>query len=365
MATKVLFVTRIVRGRNHIFEKVIAQCKGIRAIGYDVDLLFVGEAYDVYLNDVIIARLGSRNGIQLLFFERILRTLDLAKYQFVFIRHPFVVNQLSYLRFLRAAWRSKCKVVVEIPTFPYRRELKGLPSKLIYFAECLCNNRLKRYVSFVLYSGDKRDTIHGIRCRQLLNVGDIDRTPISRASFCGRTLRLVAVSGCMTYNAYERVIEGLHRYYMTERQVIVEFHLGGTGPDHAKYVALVKKYSLAKHVFFYGPVFGEEKDRLFEAMHVGISCLGMHRIGLSGGSPLKTADYGSRGIPFVLSYDDPMFSGQAFCLNVPPTEEGIDVGALVEWYVRNDFDADVIRKFTVDKVSWKKQYNDIFAELAD
>lgn len=358
-----LFVTTLIRGVDLILDKVISQCDSFRNLGYDVDLLFVGNDYELYFNNKVISHLHSKIGLQIHFFNKILNNIQLEHYSILYIRNPFVINQISYLHFLQVAKKKNCKILLEIPTFPYKLELTNFQSKFIHYAEKIASNLLKRYVAIILYSGDKRESIYGIKCTQLFNIGNIKSFPIVLSSFNGNVIKLIGVSSCSIYHAYERIIDGLYRYNIKKPNIIVEFHIVGTGPYHDKYVDLVNEYSLENFVFFHGQLFGESLDTLFNTMHIGISSLGMHRIGLTAGSPLKTSEYAARGLPFVLSYDDLVFSTQTFCHEVSGDEQAIDIKELVCWYTSNRFVNKHIREFTLKNVSWEKQYENILTNF--
>jgi hypothetical protein len=360
---KILFITTLIKGVDHILDKVIAQCDSLKNLGYDVDLIFIGNNYKLYLNKNIVSDLNSKTGIQILFFNRVKSLIQLENYSFVYIRNPFVINQISYINFLKSAKKNNCQIVLEIPTFPYKLELNNFQSKIIYYSEKLFSGLLKKYITLILYSGDKFQSIYGINCKQLFNIGDLKSFPLSESIYNKTDLRLVGVSSCSIYHAYERIIEGLNLYYKNKRAIKVEFHIVGTGPYFDKYFNLVKKYSLESFVFFHGKLYGDSLDRLLNDMHVGISSLGMHRIGLTAGSPLKTSEYAARGLPFVLSYYDTVFSNKKFCFEAPGSEEAIDIEKLVNWYSSNKFKNKTIRDFTINNVSWEKQFENILMNV--
>lgn len=360
---KILFITTLISGVDLILDKVISQCDSLRNLNYEVDLIFVGNKYELCLNNQVISSLHSKFGLQLLFFNKILKNIHLENYSIVYIRNPFVLNQISYLHFLQLAKRNKCKIILEIPTFPYRLELTNIQSKIIYYNEKLTNIFLKRYVTLILYSGDKFNSIYGINCVQLFNIGNVNSFPLSSSIFGGKVLKLVGVSSCSIYHAYERIIDGLYSYYKNNPTIIVEFHIVGYGPYHDKYADLIKKFGLEKSVILHGKLYGKNLDSLFDEMHVGISSLGMHRIGLSAGSPLKTSEYAARGLPFILAYKDLVFSEQIFCYEVSANEQPVDIEKFVRWYISNELNNKHIREFTLNNVSWEKQYNKILTSI--
>lgn len=357
---KILYVTRIIKDENHIFKKVQAQCDALCNIGFDVDIIYLNKEFKIYFNDNYKYDLNNNLGIHIYFFSKLQSIIDFEKYSIIYIRSPFVFNQISYLRFLSQANKSNCKVVIEIPTYPYFKELKSLGQKIIFFSEKLFSYFLKHYVSLILYSGNKLELIHQIKCKQLHNVLSYEKTPTANKGTNKNIIKLIAVSGCMVYHGYERIIKGLYKYYKEKPSIIVELHVVGDGPELKKYRAFTDRLKLNNHVFFYGSLYGEKLDELYNGKNIGVSCLGMHRIGLNTGSPLKTAEYASRGFPIIIGYNDLLFSRKNFVFKVDANEDPIDINEIVKWYLSGDFKSNEIRDFIIHLTSWEKQYQKIF-----
>lgn len=362
MATleKILIVTRIVKGKDHIFQKIIAQSEALHNIGFAVDMIYINENYDLYFNEKVIINLRSRIGIQLFFFSYINSKISLDKYAWVYLRNPFLINQISYIRFLHRMKANGAKLILEIPTYPYKDEIAGFSQKSIYYTEISFSFLLKRYLTKVLYSGNRKDFIYGVEAIQLANVGDTKKMPLASNKFSNNKIVLISVSGCMIYHGNDRIIEGLHNYYKKNNNIDVEFYIVGDGPYLNEYKQLVDQYKLNHVVHFFGALYGKETDQLFNEANIGISCVGMHRIGLKEGSPLKTAEYALRGMPIVLGYNDLSFSNCNFCYNIDQTDEPIDINKLISWFIKNEFNKEDIRKFVIDNVSWEKQFEKIF-----
>lgn len=360
---KILYITRIINGKNHIFEKIIAQCDGLKNIGFDVDIVYINEKYKLCFNDSIIGKLNSRIGIQLRFFNKISHKLFLKQYDLIYIRNPFVLNQISYLNFLKSAKNEKCKIILEIPTYPYDLEIKDFWGKIIFLNEKLFKSKLKKYISQILYSGNDYGDIYGIKCKQLLNVVNAGQIPVSKSKFKKNSIKLLGVSSCNDYHGYDRIIEGLYLYYKNYSEIDVEFHIIGNGPEYNKYLNLINNYSLDRHVKVHGKIYGDKLNNLFDNIDIGVSCLGMHRIGLNSGSPLKSAEYAVRGIPFLLAYNDSFFSGQDFCFNVPANDTPVIIQDIVYWYLSKKFDHNEIRDLSVKNISWEKQFETIISDV--
>lgn len=59
-----------------------------------------------------------------------------------------------------------------------------------------------------------------------------------------------------------------------------------------------------KNVFFYGEIYDMKLDEIMAKMDIGISSLGMERIGLTEASPLKTRQYLALGLPVISGIRD-------------------------------------------------------------
>jgi hypothetical protein len=360
---KILFLTTLISGIESIFDKVTSQCESIKSLNYLVDLVYVGEKFELFINENQIGNLYSKIGIQFLYFTKVSQNINFYDYSIVYIRNPFVLNQISYLHFLRKAKYSNCKVILEIPTYPYKLELNTFRSKMMYFNEMLYVKKLKKYISLILYSGNYYSQIYEIPCKQIFNVGNNKTIPLANSNKVGNIINVVGVSGCAIYHAYERIIEGLYHYYNGNPTFSVRFHIVGVGPYLELYKSYVDKFLLNKYVIFHGQLFGEKLDSLFSEINIGISCLGMHRIGLNSGSPLKSSEYALRGIPFVLAYRDLIFSNEEFAYEVPANDQAIEINKIIQWYTSKKFDNKLIRDYTLNNISWENQFKNIFTDI--
>lgn len=363
MSNRVLYVTRIEKGENHIFNKVLAQIKGLRKNGYNVDVVYLNHDLKLYHNEIVIGEFRNKLTVHFFFFRKLVKHLDIERYGYCFIRNPFLLNQFTYLKFLRLLRQHSVKTALEIPTYPYKEELQNLFQKVIYFFETFTHKYLKNYISLVLYSGNKYDKIYSIDAKKLINVGNVEDLPLSTSNYDGEVLNLVGVSSCKDYHGYDRVITGLKSFYELNPETEIRFHIVGEGPKLNDYRQLIEKYQLENYVILHGKKYGEELNELMNEMHIGISCLGMHRIGLETGSPLKTAEFAIRGIPFILAYNDQFFSSCNFCYTTSANNSAIDIASIKHWYNNNFFNSKEIRNFTIKHTSWEKQYKNIMKKI--
>ena len=85
-----------------------------------------------------------------LFYRYVWKHCEPAGYDFLYIRYPFAIP--SFVRFLRATKRANpgTKIIVEVPTFPYRQELRSPKQRVLLALDDLGRARLKEHVDVVV-----------------------------------------------------------------------------------------------------------------------------------------------------------------------------------------------------------------------
>jgi hypothetical protein len=74
-------------------------------------------------------------------------------------------------------------------------------------------------------------------------------------------------------------------------------------------------------------------DHVFDQYHIAIGSLGIHRNGMKQASALKVREYCSRGIPFMISNNDPDFPPAfPYCLSLPPDDSPISMDTVIGFY---------------------------------
>jgi hypothetical protein len=104
--------------------------------------------------------------------------------------------------------------------------------------------------------------------------------------------------------------------------------------------------ALVDNVVVLGHQSGQELDRLFDLCHVGVGTLGLSSKFLREACPLKVREYWSRGLPFIVGFQDTDLTGnvqmEPFHLRV---EETLNMERVIEWaaqvYSKNDVAANL------------------------
>lgn len=112
------------------------------------------------------------------------------------------------------------------------------------------------------------------------------------------------------------------------KDVSKKINLYIVGKENSKLVQLSDSLNLNASVHFVGEKKGIELDYYFNNCHLAFGTMAMQRVGLSEGSSLKVLEYASRGIPFVVGYDDNNFENnkafEPFFLKIPYNNKPFD-----------------------------------------
>jgi len=271
---------------------------------------------------------------------------------------------LKLLKFLKN--KLHCTIIIEIPTYPYRQEIKCLPTRIqtyLSLQDIICWKFARYYVDkIVTYSEHKY--IHGVETIGINNGIDIFTiSPKEKIDF-NKQLQVIAVASIKFWHGYDRFIEGMKIYYEKDRSIKVIFNIVGDGPELESLKELVAKYNLQKFVVFHGPKFANDLDTIFNSSHVALGTLGLHRIHLFQASPLKSREYCARGIPFIQSGDSKDIPNDfKYVHYVPQNDSPIIIEDLINFYsniVGNfpNYNRE-IRDFAEKNLTWIKKMQPI------
>ena len=279
------------------------------------------------------------------------KTFDLSflqgkKYDFVYIRR-IVPNCKSVIELLRLLKKTNpaCKIVYEIPTYPYDFEHNTLLLRLYLFIDKIYRKQLHKYVDRIATLTD--DTkIFGCKTLKITNGVDCKSIPVcKKENYNHEKINLIAVAQFAFWHGYERVIEGLHNYGKKD----VLLHLVGNGTELEKYKKLVAEYGLEEQVVFYGALSGDELTRVFDTADIALCSLACHKKNIYMSAELKSREYLCRGLPVVTSTRiDIIPKDFEFCLHVPEDDTAIDMQKIVDF--ADSLYTDVNRQNVIGKI---------------
>ena len=346
--------------RNGVLKKIVGQIKVFNNAGFKVDLLNVSENKSNYISKFFYS----------LFYKNqyLLNNYDaFENIDFVYVRHFSPVNRgclglLSYLK------KNGCRIIYEIPTYPYDGEHKGFKGFIFLIIDKIFRKKLKSYVDcIVTYSQDNTifdiktvKIVNGIDCSAISPVDvteyrqNIDRIPTEAA------IRLIAVAQFAKWHGYDRLIEGLYAYYKNnpEKKVFIDFV--GDGGVLQQYREMVSKYGLAQYVVFHGVLTGDALSAVFNQADIAVCSLGCHRKGIVLSSELKSREYMARGLPMISSTKiDILPDDYQYIQYVPEDDTPIDMMTILNFYEKlqqkesKDIQIKNIRRFAEEHCDMK------------
>ena len=261
---------------------------------------------------------------------------QLGEADFIYMR--YVPLDKEYMRFIRKIHDEypACKIIVEIPTYPYDGELCALRFFPYLIKDKYYRKEYRKYVDrFVVYAQNTEE-IFGVKTIETMNGIDVKsispmKTDIEKQKNC---IDLIFVGHMQKSHGLERLIKGLKQYYQKEQRVKVKFHCVGDGDERIKYQRLVKRYKLEKSVFFYGRKTGEELEDIYNKCDVAVGVLGFYKVGIKVSSALKSREYLAKGIPIISGGLTDVFlkDGCDYHIDFPNDKSVIDIGEVVSYY---------------------------------
>lgn len=253
---------------------------------------------------------------------------------FFYIR--FMLVDRKFLRFIKELRIRfpKCKIIIEVPSYPYLREWKFSPAMLPFYYKDMWNNRkLKMYVDRIVTFSDD-DMIFGIPTISTLNGIWMDDVKIANKSGDEDKIILLAVANFQKYHGYERCLIGLFNYYNEGGKRQIEFHMVGYGNELNYYKELVKKCQLEKRVFFHGRKTGKELDQFYDMADIAVGSLGFYKAKAEKSSNLKIREYLAKGLPIVSGCREDVFdNGNVdFYYQFPNDDSPIDMKKIINFY---------------------------------
>lgn len=280
---------------------------------------------------------------------------DIVDASFIYVR-AVIPNTIGLVTLLKNVKKinPSCKILYEIPTYPYDSEMKSFKQKCFLMLDRFNRKKLHKYVDkIVTLTND--DKIFKCETLKIKNGTDCKSIDVSKKiKFDSKNINLIAVAQFAFWHGYDRIIEGLHKYNRNN----VVLHLVGNGQELEKYKLLVEKYNLQNQVLFHGALFGEDLSKIFDISDACVCSLGSHRKGLYVTSELKSREYLSRGLPIVTSVDIDIISEDCpFSLKVSEDEVPIDIQQIVDFLEKLYSADDKKRKIVTKEIrSFAEEY---------
>ncbi|ULR32467.1 glycosyltransferase [Dickeya fangzhongdai] len=341
-----------------VWKKIKAQVSALRGMGASVDFFYMKEGVIILDDGVIKSEFPIGQKGKYFFYFSLANHIKSERkaYDLAYIRKPhgglFVIF-LPYL--LGALKRINTYIVIEIPTYPYKKELNSIKAIIFNIVFDMTLPFFRGKVDEVLYMGDKIETIWGVKATRISNGIDIDNIKsIKEKDKCSSDFIIVGVANLEFWHGYDRIVEGIKKY--TGKRSVIFNIVGYSQPEYNRLKEMVLKYKIENNVVFHGRKSGGELDVLLEDADVCVDALGRHRSGNNTNSSIKSKEYAARGLPFIKSHVDYSFGDEEFIFQVPANDSAVDIERIIQWRgsLSEGFSIRE-REFALSKLTWDKQ----------
>jgi glycosyltransferase involved in cell wall biosynthesis len=371
---KILFIIfQKIEASNGITKKINYQVKALRDCGAETHLCWYEDTADGHksrmVDDHMIQDYGY--GIKAKILKRvafgcITRYARENGITHIYIRcdhhtTPFLINMLRNFK------RMGCKVVMEIPTYPYDQEYKdlGWRYKRSFYIDKLLRGTMAKYIDkMVTFS--HHETIFGRPTIRIANGIDLDAIPKRVAApQVDNSIHMIAVATIHPWHGFDRAIRGMADYMPRQKEQRVTLHIVGGGVPEVleEYRKIVEDNNLSDYVILHGPMFGEKLDEIFNLCKIGIGSLARHRSGITYLRSLKNREYAARGLPFVYSEIDDDFENMPYIMKVPADDSNLNIDDVIDFYKRVTLSPDEIRASIEETLSWKIQMKKVLDNM--
>ena len=361
-----------------ISKKIHYQVKGMEQNGHEVHLCY----YDFdtsgnrcrYVNGQVIHNYGKgklaaiRSRLQL---DCIYKYCTEHSIELMYVR-SFMNASPVLVRLFKRIKSVGINSVMEIPTYPYDKEVSGycLNDMVSLQIDKLFRKQLASQMASIVTFSDV-DRIFGQRTIRISNGSDFDEIPLHQPKTANTSeIHLIGVAEIHYWHGFDRLVAGMGEYYMNNPNgKKIYFHVVGwedtRGLFNNGYLTIdqvAKKYEIEKYVIKHGRLFGEQLDEIFNECVFAIGSLGRHRSGVYSIKTLKNREYAARGIPFIYSENDNDFDDKPYKLKASADEQPISVSAIVDFIDKCNIGALTIRQ-SVKHLSWKSQMKKVIDNI--
>lgn len=287
-------------------NKVISQIKAFEKSGIDFELVespfqLEGRIRGNFLLRQIVCRLPFTYVYSKHKYKEKYRNADVY-----YIR--FLAGDFYFSRFIRKLKvnNPNAKIVMELADYPTTWYMTtSFLYKIVYFPiilkDLLARRYYRKYVDRIALLKPLNE-VYKIPAISFINGIDVEKIRMKQASGTN-VIKMIAVAGMCNFHGYDRLIEGIYRYYSQGGKRKIEVHFVGgkeaPGNELIKYKELCKKYHLQKKMIFYGEKTGKELDEIYDQCNLAVASLGMYRIGYQTANSLKVREYMAKGLPII------------------------------------------------------------------
>jgi len=174
-------------------------------------------------------------------------------------------------------------------------------------------------------------------------------------------LHLIAVASLAAWHGYDRLLKALALVKEAKPEAKISLKIVGNGPVLADLKRLANELDLLEQVEFTGLLHGDGLTDAFNGADMGVSSLGLFRIGLNDSSVLKVREYMARGLCVIGAGKDPDFPDQSPYRLLVPNDESIEpIAALLLKLIDQSLPSPLeVRGFAEEKLSYNAKIRKI------
>jgi glycosyltransferase involved in cell wall biosynthesis len=363
-----------------VVQKCEAYVRAFQANGMEADVVWYSDKGLIFKGKLLASPLfNSRKksiGHLALFYAfgdfQIARSINFQQYNFLLIRH--MPTHPAFLFLLKKAKKTNpnLKIIIELPTWPYDAEMKGLSARIMLGIDRLFRQKLRLFTDRFLHYGRETE-IWGVPTIFVQNGIDVQRipkqTPKTQAN---KGLQMIFIGSMGHWHGLDRLLHGMYEFRQkrAENQSKVNLKIVGVGAASEETQALVLRLGLETCVQMIPPCSGAEFDAHMAQADVGIGTLGIHRIGIPLNSALKHRTYCAYGLPFVFGGADADFPAEyPFCLRVESDETAVSIDAILQFmdgiYQQYSDVNQQIRAYAETQLDWKVKITPVLEYLSN
>ena len=293
---------------------------------------------------------------------------------FLYIRKPSVISR-NFIAFLKKVKQEnrRCRVLLELPTYPYDTELKDVWHRLpMLWQDRHYRKRLVNYVDRIV-TLSKDDEIFGIPTLKIQNGVDLSSYRIKKQNESD-VMNIGCAARFSFWHGIDRFLKGLAEYKQAPGEKRnVHLYLAGEGPQSSELQNIVTDLNLQDMVTFCGKL---DRTQLYEQIYdqcdLGIESIGKFRHSQgSVFSTLKSREYLAVGLPFVGEGKVDMFERENadFYFSVPSDESPVNISTVIAFY-NNMLEKESkmqlsarIRAYAERHIGWEKTFASVIGWL--
>lgn len=255
---------------------------------------------------------------------------------YLYLRRPaaFTKHTLNTLKMIKKR-NPRVKIVLEIPTYPYDKELTIDKKNIPLLLKDRYNRRKLKGVIDRIATLTLDKELFKVPTLKFENGVDLSTIKVKNYNKPSGTINLLAVAMYADWHGYDRVLKSIGEYYKHGGSRNIIFHIVGDGSETQKYLEIISKYKIKKNVKLYGKMFGEELDKIYDKADIAVDVFGMYRKNNIISYSLKSREYLAKGLPIISGCNIDLFEKHKdykFFKEFPNDNSIVDMENIINFY---------------------------------